>query len=194
MKRSPQKSPPTDKRELRIIGGQWRGRKLSIANIEGLRPTGDRIRETLFNWLMHDVVDSHCLDLFSGSGALGFEALSRGAQRVVMVEKSREASLVLQQHCKKLDTSSTDIINNDALTWLNQYQGEPFDIVFIDPPFALDLWQATIQLLDEKQCLKPNAMVYIETPKDTIVTTPAHWQLYREKSSGAVCYRLFQCL
>ncbi len=195
MKRRRQKqTSKTPLQQLRIIGGQWRGRKVAIADNDGLRPTGDRIRETLFNWLMHDIVDTRCLDMFSGSGALGFETLSRGAASVVMVEKSTQACELLRHHKQQLGAKSAEVINNDSLAWLDHYSGQPFDIVFIDPPFPLNLWEKAIQTLDKKPLLNNNAMVYIETPIDTLLPIPSHWQLHREQRSGAICYRLFQCL
>jgi len=179
--------------QLRIIGGQWRGRKLAIADIEGLRPTGDRIRETLFNWLMGDIPESRCLDLFAGSGALGLECLSRGAEEVILLEKNTIAAEQLRQHCKLLNTTKGKIINADTLNWLKQPSLKPqsIDIVFIDPPFAGDLWQAAISALENSDLLANNALIYVETSKNTLLTTPEDWKLTKEKTTGQVCYRLF---
>ena len=179
--------------QLRIIGGQWRGRKLSIPDIDGLRPTGDRIRETLFNWLAADIPESTCLDLFSGSGALALECLSRGAAHVTLLEQHPQAYRTLKQHCHTLQTKHADVIEADCLAWLEQTKVEPhsIDIAFIDPPFSLDLWQRTIDLLAQSQLLKNNARVYVETPRNTLLHTPASWTLHKEKQAGQVCYRLF---
>jgi 16S rRNA (guanine966-N2)-methyltransferase len=188
-------SPPatTQKHQLRIIGGQWRGRKLVIADVPGLRPTGDRIRETLFNWLMHDIAGSRCLDVFAGSGALGLECLSRGAAEITMLEKHSLAARQLRAHCELLQTTSAQVIQQDALLWLEQSENtKKFDLVFIDPPFAAKLWQATIDTLTNQQLLADNALVYIETPTNTAFLTPPDWQLHREKKSGNSHYRLFR--
>ena len=121
--------------QLRIIGGQWRGRKLNFPDIDGLRPTGDRIRETLFNWLTGDLPASRCLDLFAGAGSLGLEALSRGASQVVLLEKHPQAASQLQAHLSTLNCSQGQAVQTDSLQWLANHQGEGFDIVFMDPPF-----------------------------------------------------------
>ncbi|MFT6103333.1 MAG: 16S rRNA (guanine966-N2)-methyltransferase [Candidatus Endobugula sp.] len=179
--------------QLRIIGGKWRGRKLAIADVEGLRPTGDRIRETLFNWLSGHIVDSHCLDLFSGSGALGMECLSRGAAKVTLVEKNALAALQLRQHCQELDVTNGAVIETDVLIWLAQHSlTTPADIAFIDPPFDANLWASVIDRLEISNALSPTAILYIETPRNHLLSTPAHWTLLKEKQTGQVCYRLFQ--
>lgn len=181
------------KNQLRIIGGQWRGRKLNIADVDGLRPTGDRIRETLFNWLMSDIVDSHCLDLFAGSGALGLESLSRGAASVTLLEKNRLAANQLEQHCQQLQTNKAVVIKGDSLHWLrdNTLAKHSIDIAFIDPPFAADLWQASIEQLDESSLLAPNALIYIEAPKNKELVIKPNWKIIKEKISGDICYRLY---
>ncbi|ODS24837.1 16S rRNA (guanine(966)-N(2))-methyltransferase RsmD [Candidatus Endobugula sertula] len=180
--------------QLRIIGGRWRGKKLPIADIEGLRPTGDRIRETLFNWLMPVLPGSRCLDLFAGSGALGLECLSRGATEVLLLEKHPQAAAQLQQHCTLLNANNGKVIQTDSLSWLNGATLPEYsmDIVFIDPPFANNLWQSTIDALEFSRCLKTDAMIYIETPHKTTIRPPEHWQLHREKQAGNICYRLYQ--
>ncbi len=180
--------------QLRIIGGQWRGRKLAIADIEGLRPTGDRIRETLFNWLMAEIPDSCCLDLFAGSGALGLESLSRGAKSLIMLEKHPAAARQLLQHCSQLKAESVQVIQQNTLDWLcgNELPQHSVHIVFIDPPFAEQLWEQTIIRLEQSQLLADDAMVYIESPKRQTINTPANWQLHREKTAGDVCYRLYR--
>ena len=120
--------------QIRIIGGLWRGRKLPVLNSEGLRPTTDRIKETLFNWLMFDVNERRCLDLFAGSGSLGFEALSRGASQVVMVEKDHQVAQQLSQNLARLPQAPATVVNTDAMRYLAS-SATPFDLVFLDPPF-----------------------------------------------------------
>ncbi|MGH1485253.1 MAG: 16S rRNA (guanine(966)-N(2))-methyltransferase RsmD [Cellvibrionaceae bacterium] len=189
----PQKRKAGSAGQLRIIGGQWRGRKLPIANVDGLRPTGDRVRETLFNWLMGDINGSHCLDLFAGSGALGLESLSRGAKRLTMLEKNTVAARQLAEHCQHLNAQNTQIIQEDALQWLEHQHQEKhaFDIVFIDPPFADNLWEQTLSRLINSELLAPKAIIYIEKPKGKVFTTPPNWQLHREKQTGNTHYSLY---
>jgi 16S rRNA (guanine966-N2)-methyltransferase len=190
------KNPSARKNQLRIIGGQWRGRKLTIAEVDGLRPTGDRIRETVFNWLIGAVADSRCLDLFAGSGALGLECLSRGAREVPFLEKHSGAAKQLQQNCQNLEAANSHVITSDTLSWLKA-QRHPviaYDLVFIDPPFDANLWDETITLIESRGLLNKDAFVYIESPRNTLIATPPQWQLQKEKQSGQVCYRLFQYL
>ena len=184
--------------KLRIIGGRWRGRKLTIANIEGLRPTGDRVRETLFNWLMTEVQESRCLDMFSGSGALGLECLSRGAKEVIFLEQHPLAAKHIKTHCNALlnqenCSSSASVIQCNSIAWLKKptIDKHSLDLVFIDPPFADDLWKAAIEALDKAQILKAGGLIYIETPRGQRLTTPHSWKCIKEKSSGEVCFRLF---
>ena len=188
-----QRSPKARAHQLRIIGGQWRGRKLNIANIDGLRPTGDRIRETLFNWLMADIPHSHCLDLFAGSGALGLECLSRGAAHVTLLEKHPQAATQLKQHCDTLNVSHGKVITCNTIDWLRTHTlaKNSIDIAFIDPPFDHDLWTDAINSLHTSELLKSGALIYIESPKYTVISTPDSWQIHKEKRAGQVCYRLF---
>ncbi|MEH6469581.1 MAG: 16S rRNA (guanine(966)-N(2))-methyltransferase RsmD [Porticoccus sp.] len=181
--------------QLRIIGGQWRGHKLHFADIEGLRPTGDRIRETLFNWLAPAISSAYCLDLFAGSGALGFEALSRGADHAILVEKDTAATALLKQNCALLKTERAQVIQADASQWLSTFIPErPFDVVFLDPPFAADLLQPCCDLLQRPGLLSQNSLVYIETDRhQPPPITPSTWDLFREKTAGQVCYRLYRC-
>ena len=178
-----------DRNTLRIIGGRWRGRKLDFPSLDGLRPTGDRIRETLFNWLTADIAGSRCLDLFAGSGALGLEALSRGADRVTLIEKDRTAANYLRQHLSTLGAETGTIVEADTLTWLLQ-QPEPQDIVFIDPPFHADLWPGVFGAL-ESGWLKSGSAIYVETPRDYAINPPGNWHLHREKHTGQVSFRLY---
>ncbi|EAR55834.1 hypothetical protein SKA34_16735 [Photobacterium sp. SKA34] len=176
---------------VRIISGQWRGRKLPVHDVEGLRPTTDRVKETLFNWLAQDIYQSKCLDLFAGSGGLSFEALSRGAESVTMLELDKKAANQLEQNLKTVGAKNATVVNGDSLTFLSQ-QGRAHDLVFIDPPFRKDLIQDVIAALENNGWLAPHAMIYIEAEKELgNLITPSHWHLYREKTAGQVCYRLF---
>lgn len=181
--------------QLRIIGGQYRSRKLSFPDVEGLRPTGDRIRETLFNWLAPHVEGARCLDLFAGSGALGFEALSREARHVTFVEQSPKACDYLRENITLLKIQErAELICTDSLKAL-QILAEPFDIIFLDPPFASAQWVSTCTQLEDRNLLKPGGFIYAERSKTSPeITFPHGWQLYRDKSSGQVHYQLYQRL
>lgn len=186
------KTPAKGHNQLRIIGGLWRGRKLGFPDVDGLRPTGDRIRETLFNWLAPDIVGARCLDLFAGSGALGLEALSRGAASSLLIERNTRAASQLKANLDLLKAENGKVMQGDALTYLqSQTPEEGFDLVFIDPPFALNLWQATIDLLESRAYLNQGAAIYIESGINDSYQTPANWLLHRDKSAGSVHYRLF---
>ncbi|WP_299202812.1 16S rRNA (guanine(966)-N(2))-methyltransferase RsmD [uncultured Amphritea sp.] len=182
--------------QLRIIGGEWRGRKLNFPEVEGLRPTPDRVRETLFNWLALYIPGGRCLDLFSGSGALGFEALSRGAAHVTMIDNSSMVIRQLRQNIQDLKTQSAELITGSALDWLEKRSSDlevQFDVVFIDPPFRQELAEQCCLLLEQKSMLADNAMIYLETEKElTNPMVPDNWELYREKTAGQVTYRLYQ--
>ena len=183
---------PRKSNQLRIIGGKWKGRKLAIAEVDGLRPTGDRIRETLFNWLMADIPGADCLDTFSGSGALGLEALSRGASSATLIELNPLAARQLTAHLEQLQCQNGNLLKTDALAYLQQPASQQFGVVFLDPPFQLELWQPVIQALDAGNWLKEDAWIYVESPRRQALHTPSHWSLYREKTAGDVSYRLFQ--
>lgn len=189
-----QKRAPDASGQLRIIGGQWRGRKLQFPAREGLRPTGDRIRETLFNWLQGELPDARCLDLFAGAGALGLEALSRGAAHCTLIEKDAPAAQQLRANIALLQAQNGAVEQADALAWLTQYRGPAFDLVFIDPPFAADLWQATFALLEQRALLSSSSWIYVESPAQLAPPAPANWQSHREKIAGEVCYRLYRRL
>lgn len=180
--------------EVRIIAGLWRGRKLPVLNAEGLRPTTDRVKETLFNWLMHDIPHARCLDCFAGSGSLGIEALSRQAQAVVFLEKFATAATQLKKNLQALKTENGTVINTDTLHYLTQKNsGEPFDIVFIDPPFHHGLIPKVLALLAENHWLAENAILYVETEKNHApLELPEHWQILKEKTAGMVTSRLIQ--
>ncbi|SFN42120.1 16S rRNA m(2)G-966 methyltransferase [Izhakiella capsodis] len=186
------KSPGRNQGQIRIIGGQWRGRKLPVPESDGLRPTTDRVRETLFNWLMPVMTDARCLDCFAGSGALGLEALSRNARGATLLELERPVAQQLEKNCQTLGASHAQIINTNSLTWLSQ-PGEAYDVVFIDPPFRKGLLNQMLPLLEQHGWLAEQAMIYIENEiEGGIPPVPANWHLYREKIAGQVAYRLYQ--
>ncbi|NAW68908.1 16S rRNA (guanine(966)-N(2))-methyltransferase RsmD [Vibrio sp. V27_P1S3P104] len=176
---------------VRIISGLWRGRKLPVHDAQGLRPTTDRVKETVFNWLAQDIAHAKCLDIFAGSGGLGFECASRQAELVTLLELNATAYAQLKTNIATLKATNIHAINTDAMTYLQQ-DGQPFDIVFIDPPFRQGLLHQTINLLEEKGWLAEQALIYVESEKELASTTfPESWHLYREKNAGQVCYRLF---
>ncbi|HIF9251160.1 16S rRNA (guanine(966)-N(2))-methyltransferase RsmD [Photobacterium damselae subsp. damselae] len=176
---------------VRIISGQWRGRKLPVHDVEGLRPTTDRVKETLFNWLAQDIYQAKCLDLFAGSGSLSFEALSRGAESLTMIELDPKAAAQLKQNLTAIGATNATLHNTNSVNFLNQ-AGTPHDLVFIDPPFRKDLIQQVIAALEANHWLSPNALIYIEAEKELgSIDVPPSWHLYREKTAGQVCYRLF---
>jgi 16S rRNA (guanine966-N2)-methyltransferase len=176
---------------VRIIGGGWRGRRVSFPDIPGLRPTPDRVRETLFNWLQQRIAGARCLDLFAGSGALGLEALSRGAKELVFVEQAVAAARALQEQLIRFGGQSrAQVAEMGAARYLRSVP-QAFDIVFLDPPFGRDALAEYIPMLDEGQWLKPGALVYLENEKKAgVPPLPAHWQLLKSKSAGEVGYHL----
>lgn len=184
------KSKSSYPRKLRIIGGRWRGRRLEVSESEGLRPTPDRVRETLFNWLQPYISGARCLDLFAGTGALCLEALSRGAGRVVMVEKSPKVAQQLRRHVETLQADDAQVIQADAVDFL-QRTPQIFDIVFLDPPFKSDLIAVCAALVEARGWVKPGSLIYVEAPsrmKD--LPLPATWELIRSKKAGEVGYHL----
>lgn len=178
--------------QLRIIGGQWRGRKIDFPAAESLRPTHDRVRETLFNWLMNDIVEANCLDLYAGSGALGFEALSRQAKHVTMVDNNAEVTQYLAQNMQRLATKACSVVQADALDFLKQKPALQYDIVFLDPPFDSNTYIQVAKLLQENNYLADNAKIYLELPKQSpIDSLPSNWNCSRSKSTSTIDYYLF---
>ncbi len=191
--KKPAKANPkhSGKGQVRIIAGQWRGRKLAVPEVEGLRPTPDRIRETLFNWLSAKIVGADCLDLYCGSGALGFEAASRGANSVLMVDL--EAAVITQINANRqiLNAACIQIHQADVLKFLDN-EALAKDIVLIDPPFAQGLVEPTIAKLETNGWLKFNSYIYIETEATLVeLAVPKNWLLHREKKAGEVLSRLY---
>lgn len=175
---------------IRIIGGQWRGCLLDVPNRPGLRPTPDRVRETLFNWLQYQVSGARCLDAFAGSGALGFEAASRGAASVVMLEQDTSVAAKLAAQAGQFE-AAVAVVRADSLKWLRTYAGEGFDLAFLDPPFAAGLLPETLSLLQRPGVLKAEARVYLEWPaRETAPPLPQGWESIKTKSAGDVAYAL----
>mgnify|MGYP003705266253 CR=1 FL=1 len=171
--------------EVRIIGGQWRRTRLPVLARPGLRPTPDRVRETLFNWLGQDLTGKSCLDLFAGSGALGFEAASRGAQHVVMVERDAVAFKALETNVAKLGAGAVELKRADALEFLRADRAA-YDVVFLDPPFDADVMDALLDTLPPH--LAPRGMVYAESAAPPRLAPP--WRVHRSGRAGAVCHQL----
>lgn len=179
--------------QLRIIGGRWRGRKLPFADGQGLRPTLDRVRETLFNWLQFDIAASRCLDLFTGSGALGLEALSRGAASVTMLDTNPAAIRQIQNNLYLLKCDNAELLQQDALAYLQNPVDEQYQIAFLDPPFQQNLMSQCCQLLEHNHFLSEQAFIYIEAEKQLVLSQlPENWQLLKEKKAGQLKYCLFQ--
>ena len=177
---------------IRIIAGQWRSRKLPVHDLEGLRPTTDRIKETVFNWLMTDVKHSRVLDCFAGSGSLGFEALSRYADFAQFFELSPQAAKQLTTNLATLKCNNAKVCQGDALTLLQQPPQQGFDLVFIDPPFRKGLVEPVLEQLVSQQWLADDALVYVETESElTLSEIPSNWRLLKQKSAGQVTSRLY---
>jgi len=179
--------------QVRIIAGQWRSRRLPIQDLEGLRPTTDRVRETLFNWLANDLVNARVLDCFGGSGTLALEALSRYASFAQIIELQRGAAMQLKENLQTLKCDKAEVLNADTLVVLQRGCEQGFDVVFIDPPFRKGLAEKTIQLLDTQAWLNDGALIYVEIESElTQLAIPPCWHALKEKNAGQVSYRLYQ--
>ncbi len=175
--------------QFRIIGGQWRGRRLAFFPAPGLRPTPDRVRETLFNWLMPVIEGARVLDLFVGSGALGFEAASRGAARVTLVDNHPRVISQLKQNIRLLDAGMIEVCQSDVLRYLER-PAEPYEVVLLDPPYQANVLATCFRKL-ENGWLAPDAWIYFEHDShDDRPALPANWQIYRSKIAGQVAYHL----
>ena len=189
---------PNSNGQIRIIGGQWRGRKLPVLNAEGLRPTTDRNKETLFNWLMPYVNGARCLDVFAGSGGLGLEALSRYASHCDFIELDKHAAAQLESNLALLkanEAASAIVHQGDALSILNSMSAAPYDIVFVDPPFAKDLVLPSLTSLEKNNRVQSGSVVYLE--HESSLTTPPlpdNWQIIKEKQTSALRYMLIEVL
>jgi 16S rRNA (guanine966-N2)-methyltransferase len=175
----------TRRNTVRIVGGLWRSRLIEFPDVTGLRPTPDRVRETLFNWLGQDLTGLACLDLFAGSGALGFEALSRGAASVVMVEKQSAALHALQENAQKLGVSNLVVARGDALEFVRESRA-CFDVVFVDPPYGLGLQAAALTLV--RRLLSERGRVYVES--DSAFDAPPGWVVLKRARAGGVHFHL----
>ena len=176
---------------IRLIAGKHRGRKLPVLMAEGLRPTTDRIKETVFNWLMPYIHDAKCLDCFAGAGSLGFEALSRGAAKIQLIELNKSAAKQLLLNKQLLKADNIEINNVNVLDFLSTQERQPFDLVFIDPPFRQNLITQTCELLTDGW-LSEQALIYVEMEREANQQLPSNWQLLKEKIAGQVAYRLYQ--
>jgi 16S rRNA (guanine966-N2)-methyltransferase len=178
--------------KLRIIAGKWRGRKFPVPPLPDVRPTPNRIRETAFNWLAPVITDARCLDLFTGSGALGLEALSRGASEVVFIDQLPVVVRHIQEQLAQLNVKNASVKKENALTYLSNKPAQSFDIIFLDPPFNKNLIQSCCELLEQKNWLSDNAYLYIETESelDLAPLLPENWELLRSKKAGQVGYHL----
>ncbi|MBT4160018.1 MAG: 16S rRNA (guanine(966)-N(2))-methyltransferase RsmD [Gammaproteobacteria bacterium] len=175
-------------RALRIIGGKWRGRKVSFPERSDIRPTGDRIRETLFNWLMHDIRDARCLDLYAGSGILSIEALSRDAAHVTLVETDGQTVDHLKLSLEGLEAENYDLYRADADEWLSN-SSDSFDVIFLDPPFQSDVLIRVCETIARNNIARH--FVYLESKTaDVFDSLPENWQVHRQKHSGSVHYGL----
>lgn len=176
---------------IRIIAGKHRGRKLPVLLADGLRPTTDRVKETVFNWLMPYIHDANCLDCFAGAGSLGFEAFSRGASQVTLIELNNNAAKQLQANKKLLNAENVIVTNTNSLDFLKSSAKQEYNLVFVDPPFRKGLVTETAHLLNNGW-LANQALIYVEMEVQSSQNLPNNWQLLKEKVAGQVAYRLFQ--
>ena len=178
---------------IRIIAGKWRSRKINVIDQEGLRPTTNRVKETVFNWLQPDLQDARVLDVFSGTGSLGLEALSRGAQFCHFNELTAPATNMLKQNIESLDAmGDCKVSSQDAQSLLAINADLPMDIVFLDPPFDLDIYQICFERLESNNWVKEGSLVYCESARRMDIEVPSHWEVLKEKKAGQVCCRLFE--
>jgi len=175
---------------VRIIGGHLRGSKLPVPDLPGLRPTADRVRETLFNWLQGELAGARVLDLFAGTGALGFEAASRGAAEVVLLERDARLAQGLRDTAARLGVATVRVEAADALAWLDRPPTTAFDVAFLDPPFAAGLWEACARGLDP--WLAGAAWIYLEAPASAHPPVPASWREHRRGATREVAYALYR--
>ena len=173
---------------IRIIGGKWRSRKVSFAARNEVRPTGDRIRETLFNWLTHHVIGSSCLDLFSGTGILGIEALSRGASSLTFIEQNKDIAAILKNNLAELQADQFNLLVNEAINYLEKTD-QVFDIIFLDPPFDGNHLQRALKTIFDRRLSR--SFIYFESERVlNFNLLPHEWQVYRQKKAGSVNYGL----
>ena len=179
--------------KVRITSGEWKNRNLEVPDIDGLRPTSERVRETLFNWLMPSIHKSVCLDLFAGSGSLGFEALSRGARHCTFVEKSKLAFRQIKTTRTILNAMNSEAHNCDAIDFLSSVHNHNFNLVFLDPPFSDDYLISSIESIHEYQLVSSGGYIYIEFNKNNDLSDlPDNWSVIRKKIYGNVCFILIE--
>jgi 16S rRNA (guanine966-N2)-methyltransferase len=182
---------PTARNSVRIIAGAWRGRRVHFPDVPELRPTPDRVRETLFNWLQHSIAGARCLDLFAGSGALGLEALSRGARNVVFIEQFQPAARSLEEQLIRFGGAAKGRVMTMGAARFLRTLAEPFQVVFLDPPFGKDALAEYIPMLDQGNWLTVGSLVYLENERVAgVPAMPKHWELLKSKSAGEVGYHL----
>lgn len=184
-------SSKTNAGTLRIVAGTLRGSRLAVPDADGLRPTPDRVRETVFNWLAPVIAGVRCLDLYAGTGALGIEALSRGARECVFVERDRALCRRLEDNLARLRVADARVVNMAAADFLAAPDA-PFGLVFLDPPFGADLWATSARQLEQGGWLAPGAWAYVEAPIEAVFELPPGWHLHREGRAGAVRYALYR--
>ncbi|MBA6419044.1 16S rRNA (guanine(966)-N(2))-methyltransferase RsmD [Pseudomonas neustonica] len=187
------KQPKAKIGQLRIIGGEWGSRRFSFTEQPGLRPTADRVRETLFNWLSSDIQGARCFDPFTGSGALTLEALSRGASWALAVDLSRDAVASLREHLATLQCTKAEVRQENVLALLGTPPAEAYNIVFLDPPFHQDLLEPACTALEANAWLTDDALIYVESENSpSRLSLPSNWQLHRDKRAGQVWYSLWR--
>ena len=192
-RRSGQSDKQSRPGRLRIVAGKWRSRLLQIADDPALRPTAERVRETLFNWLAPQLAGARCLDLFAGTGALGLEALSRGAAEVVFVENSPRAVATLKQNVATLAATGASILTTDSMRYLRDIPAKRFDVVFLDPPYAADMYDELCRLLHENAWCAAEARIFLEQPRDAeMPALPDGWEILKDKTAGNVRYCLLK--
>ena len=177
--------------KLRIVAGNLRGSKLAVPDKAGLRPTPDRVRETLFNWLAPVIDGARCLDLFAGTGALGIEALSRGARSCMFVESDRTLARLIAENLARLKVGNAEVLADEAEALLGG-TAQAFDVVFMDPPFGADLWNDSARRLESGGWLSGDAWIYVESPADAELALPPTWMLHREGRAGGVRFALYR--
>ncbi|WP_115513253.1 MULTISPECIES: 16S rRNA (guanine(966)-N(2))-methyltransferase RsmD [Xanthomonas] len=191
MSRPARPAPRGAEGQVRIVGGRWRNTRLAVPDLPGLRPSSDRVRETVFNWLMPRLRGARVLDLFAGSGALGLESVSRGAAHATLIERDPGLAQRLREHVTKLEAADqVQVLQEDALRWLERAPAAPVDIVFVDPPFAAGLWPSVFERLPAH--LAAEAWLYLEAPADLALQLPAGWHLHREGGTRQVRYALYR--
>lgn len=176
--------------KIHIISGKLKGKKIRIKNNLNIRPTTNRIRETIFNWLSGYIKNARCLDCFAGSGALGIEAISRDAKFVTLLEVQKKTVILLKENIKRLKISNLEVIHTNALNWLKK-KIQSYDIIFLDPPYNQNLIDETLFLLEEKKWIKKNSLIYIETEKNYFFPISKNWTLYKKKFTKKIAFYLY---